>query len=132
MAAATVMAGSRRLAGYLRGIGLVGFLVLTACATVVFCFGPLLLLHPVAPRLSLRWIRAVAAAWFACGVAVLESVIVCEIDVRGGTKQQLMSDVNNVLIVSNHFCRLDWLFSWMLELRLGFVILVSAKRHPTQ
>lgn len=41
-------------------------------------------------------------------------------DIRGATDKQLANDVKNLLVVMNHFCRLDWLFTWTIELRYGW------------
>lgn len=120
----------------IKGILFVLWVVVSAVLSTVFFFAPVLLLHPIAPTTSLQIIRGLAGAWFSCGVLWF---YICgmrvTIDVRAGIDtKQLVGDCRNLLIVSNHFCRLDWLFTWMIELPLGWykskvITLKNGLRH---
>eukprot|EP00036_Acanthoecidae_sp_10tr_P008083 CAMPEP_0182920766 /NCGR_PEP_ID=MMETSP0105_2-20130417/3705_1 /TAXON_ID=81532 ORGANISM="Acanthoeca-like sp., Strain 10tr" /NCGR_SAMPLE_ID=MMETSP0105_2 /ASSEMBLY_ACC=CAM_ASM_000205 /LENGTH=500 /DNA_ID=CAMNT_0025058219 /DNA_START=59 /DNA_END=1561 /DNA_ORIENTATION=- len=118
-----------------RGLVVVTFLVVSSVFTSVFVLLPLLLLHPAVPRRVLRALRAVTAAWFASGALLLEMLgVSVSVDIRGATQKQLESDVRNLLFVMNHHCRLDWLFTWMIELRLQWstskiIVLKRGLRH---
>lgn len=95
--------------------------------------------------------RVVSNAWFAMGAGLMELLgvtIVVEYG-EGWTalgasaaaspnedrvKQLLERDLPGVVLVANHFCRLDWLFTWPLELRHGWgmskvIALKAGLRH---
>eukprot|EP00037_Helgoeca_nana_P015517 m.144896 g.144896 ORF g.144896 m.144896 type:complete len:385 (-) comp23051_c0_seq7:34-1188(-) len=119
----------------LRGVVVVIFLVATSIMTTVFALLPVLLFHPAFPGRVLAVLRAVTFAWFSCGAMLLESLgLSVSVDIRGATDKQLANDVKNLLVVMNHFCRLDWLFTWTIELRYGWgrskvIVLKSGLRH---
>eukprot|EP00038_Savillea_parva_P002715 m.116897 g.116897 ORF g.116897 m.116897 type:complete len:394 (+) comp10932_c0_seq4:117-1298(+) len=120
----------------MRGVLLVTFLVWSSITTAAFVLFPVLLLHPAAPKKVLAVLRGVCAAWFALGAVMMERLggISVSVDVRGATPKQLEHDVKNLLVVMNHHCRLDWLFTWSIELRHGWaaskvVILKKGLRH---
>eukprot|EP00035_Acanthoeca_spectabilis_P012252 m.218372 g.218372 ORF g.218372 m.218372 type:complete len:419 (-) comp15569_c0_seq21:895-2151(-) len=119
----------------LRGVLVVVFLITSAVFTASFVMLPILLLHPAFPSRVLRVLRAITAAWFGCGALMIEALgVSVSVEIRGATAKQLESDVKNLLVVMNHHCRLDWLFTWCIELRFKWatskvIVLKSALRH---
>eukprot|EP01043_Picozoa_sp_COSAG02_P013052 COSAG02_NODE_516_length_20804_cov_162.717460_1_plen_419_part_00 len=103
-----------------RGVLLLLLFVVTTMATCIFVFLPTLLLHVLSPWIALRIFQQAGNAWYAVGALLLQ---VLGIDVRvtsNAPLDELDADRGAVLIVVNHFSRLDWIMLWMLELRHGW------------
>ena len=106
------------------------FCIVTAVQTFAL-LAPVLLLQPVLPSVTLHVFRVVANAWFCTGALLLELLgikVVNVVELGDGwnsngpaTVSELVeSDTKALLVISNHYCRLDWLFTWVLELRQGW------------
>ena len=101
-----------------KGVAFLAFAVLASMQTIG-AMAPLLVLHPLAPKTVLRVFQAVSAAYFCTGALLLEAFGVAFVVTADCTPKDLGDDCGSVLIVANHYCRLDWLFSWSAELRCG-------------
>lgn len=103
-----------------RGFVLLLLFVLTTMASCVFVFLPTLLLHLLSPRLALRIFQWTGNAWYAVGALLLQGLGI-EVRVTSDAPlDALHADRGAVLIIVNHFSRLDWILLWMLELRHGW------------
>ena len=103
-----------------RGVLLLLLFVLTTMVSCVFVFLPTLLVHLLSPWLALRIFQRVGDSWYSVGALLLQGL---GIDVRVTSDQPLevlLADRGAVLIIVNHFSRLDWILLWMLELRHGW------------
>jgi lysocardiolipin and lysophospholipid acyltransferase len=106
----------------LKGVAYILLLGVSAFLYCVFLLAPslpLLLSLPPARgrglRLYRQWVSMVLEAWFTLAVAWYEIV--------GGVKVRITGDAlprgERALLVSNHYCRTDWMFLWSLALRTG-------------
>eukprot|EP00040_Diaphanoeca_grandis_P001443 m.18566 g.18566 ORF g.18566 m.18566 type:complete len:392 (-) comp12086_c1_seq1:99-1274(-) len=105
----------------IRGVLFLAWVLLSSIQTTVFCFLPAIGLHFVAPKTSLSIVRMLATPWFASGAILMQVFgITPVLQVVGGSVEDLVHDIPHLLVVSNHYCRLDWLFTWMIEVPLGW------------
>ncbi len=103
-----------------RGVLLLLLFVGTTMVTCIFVFLPTLLLHLLSPWLALQIFQQAGNSWYAVGALLLEAL---GIDVRvtsDAPLDELHADRGAVLVIVNHFSRLDWILLWMLELRHGW------------
>lgn len=102
----------------LRGVTILVALLASAFCVYTFLMAPalLLLLVPTdgARRFMRRWEGWAAAQWLAFGGWLLEVI--------GGVKIRVTGDAlpprEQVLIISNHRTRIDWMFLWCLVARM--------------
>ena len=103
-----------------RGVVLLLSFVCTTMVTSVFVFLPMLVVHLLSPRLALRGFQAAGNAWYAVGALLLEGLGIDVTVTSDAPLEVLRADRRGVLVVVNHYSRLDWILLWMLELRHGW------------
>lgn len=84
---------------------------------------------PILPKLHRRFIAAIETFWFMYISFVLERVVGIDyritssdpnvLNIKDG--ESLLSTNRPVVLVSNHLCRLDWMYLWPVVARLGLI-----------
>jgi lysocardiolipin and lysophospholipid acyltransferase len=104
----------------IRGALLLSSFIYSTMATTVFFFMPLMVLQPLAPTLTLALFRGAGNAWYGIGALMLESLGVRVRVTSNVPLDTLAADRGRCLVIANHYCRMDWIMLWMLEVRHGW------------
>ena len=104
----------------LRGVVLLTLFIVTTMEVTVFFFLPLIVLQPIMPSVTFALFRQAGFAWYAIGALLLEMLGVRARVTSDASPATLAKDRGKTLVISNHYCRMDWMMLWMLEVRHGW------------